>query len=126
MKCVGAGRERAARLVLAPLVMVMASESASAQGLITMVKNFGELGNNLIATMIILAGVGGVGSFIYAWKLLMKKSGDRGDDVEYGKIGLAVVAGVIGLCIAAVAAMSIETAGASASDIGKGIRINAN
>lgn len=76
------------------------------------------------ATLIVgLCALGGVGAFAYAGKQLLKKSGDRGDDVEWGKIGYAVVAGVFLVAVAFVALQSVETMGGGAGDMGRTITI---
>lgn len=68
-----------------------------------------------------MAGVGAIG---YAGKLLVKKAGDRGEDVEWSKIGYAVLGGAFFLSVSFVAFQTIETLGGSGSDMGKKITIS--
>lgn len=79
--------------------------------------NVKSFGNTAIGAMIALCAVGGVGAVGYAGKLLLKKSGDRGDDVEWSKIGYAVLGGAFLLSIAFIATSTIETLGGDTSNV---------
>lgn len=108
------------------VVSVLFAASAYAQssgGWTGSVNKIGEFGQAVINALIILCAVGGVGAFAYAGKLLLKKGGDRGDDVEWSKIGYSALAGVFLMAISWVALNSIETMGGGEGDIGKKITI---
>ena len=89
----------------------------------TAVTNITTLTQGLVTAVVALCALAGVGAFAFAGKQLLKKSGDRGDDVEWAKIGYAVLAGVFLVAVAYVALQSVETMGGSAGDVGKTITL---
>jgi uncharacterized membrane protein YwzB len=105
--------------ILATVVLGNAAHAGWVDGF----RNVGTLAQVAITTLIGLCALAGIGAFAYAGKLLLKKGGDRGDDVEWSKIGYATVAGVFLVAISWVALQSVETLGGSASDIGRGITV---
>ncbi|ADP20085.1 MULTISPECIES: DUF6750 family protein [Achromobacter] len=77
-----------------------------------------KVGTQLFVAAAVLIGVASV---IYAFSLMRKKAGERGEDVTAARIFLALFGGcgliVIGFVIGAVT----ETFGAGAGDIGKNL-----
>lgn len=114
---------RNAAATLATMFLCGAAMAQSSGGWTKSVNNIGDLGQAIVNTLIILCGVGGVAAFAFAGKQLMKKAGDRGDDVEWAKIGYSTLAGVFLIAIAWVALNSVQTLGADESAIGKQIQI---
>jgi len=117
---------RATMAKLAALFLLVATNVAFAQssgGWSRALNGVGDAAQVGITVLVILCALAGVGAVGYGGKLLLKKSGERGDDVEWGKIGLAVVAGAFFLSISYIAVMTVETMGGSAADIGKKITI---
>lgn len=100
---------------------LIASSGAANAGWATAVGNVTSLTQGLVTALVGLCGLAGVGAFAFAGKQLLKKGGERGDDVEWSKIGYAVIAGVFLIAVAYVALQSVETMGGSASDMGKSI-----
>lgn len=108
--------------VLAIAALAIGATSANAawdQG-VTNVTNLAQL---LVIALTGLCALAGVGAFAFAGKQLLKKAGDRGDDVEWSKIGYAVLAGVFLIAIAWVALQSVETLGGGQGNIGTSITI---
>lgn len=107
--------------------LMMAATAAQAQssggGWKQVGQNLGDVGNMFIWAIIVLCGVAGVGAIGFAGKLLLKKSGDRGDDVEWSKIGYATLAGAFFLSVTYIATLTVETMGGSQSTMGKSITI---
>lgn len=104
-----------AAVVTAPLL----AENATAAGWATAANNIKDLGNSAAIAITALCMAGGIGAIGYAGKLLLKKSGDRGDDVEWSKIGYAVLGGAFLLSVGFIAMTTVETLGGSSADIGK-------
>ena len=88
------------------LVLVEPALAAGWESAATNVKGFAD---TAVKAMVALCAVGGVGAVGYAGKLMLKKAGDRGDDVEWSKIGYAVLGGAFLLSIAFVASTTIDT-----------------
>jgi len=117
-----AQRQARAAVVLA---LVLGAGGANA-GWIDAVRNITTLMQGGAVALTAICGVAGIAAFAYAGKLLWKKGGDRGDDVEMSKVGWAMVAGVFLVAIAWVALQSVETLGGSAGDIGRTITLPNN
>lgn len=92
-------------------------------GWITASNNVKSLGDSLVIAMVVLCAVGGVGAIAFAGKLLLKKAGERGEDVEMSKVGYAILGGAFLLSVSYIASTSVETLGGSSADIGKSIPI---
>lgn len=105
------------------LFAVLAASSANAAGWLTAATNISDFGTAAVKAIVILCAVGGVGAIGFAGKLLLKKAGERGDDVEWSKVGYAVLGGVFLLSISYVASTTVETLGGSSTDIGKTVNI---
>ena len=101
-----------------------ATSSFAAEGWLKAANNITALGNAAVIAITVLCAAGGVGAIGYAGKLLMKKAGDRGDDVEWGKIGFAVLAGAFLLSVSFIATTTVETLGGSTSEIGRAPVLN--
>ena len=113
------GRTATCALTIGLLVASGAANAAWNTAL-TSILGLTQLG---VTVALALAALGGVGAFAYAGKLLLKKGGDRGDDVEMGKVGWSVLAGVFLLALAYVALQSVESMGGGAGDIGRTITL---
>ena len=112
----------AMKIGVSALILASIASPAFAAGWIDAANRIKELGDAVIVTITVLCGAGGVGAIGYAGKLLMKKSGDRGDDVEWSKIGYAVLAGAFLLSVAFVAVTTVETLGGSSSNVNSKLR----
>lgn len=106
---------------LAVVAVLLLAGSAHAAGWTKVAANITELGDAVVTVIIALCAVAGIGAIGYAGKLLLKKSGDRGDDVEWSKIGYSVFAGACLMSVAFLAGTSVETLGGS--DIGGTVKI---
>ena len=95
--------------------------ASAAGGINQMGENVGQAVNTFIWVAVALCALGGVGAIGYAGKLLLKKSGDRGEDVEWSKIGIAVLGGAFLLSVTLIATLTVETLGGSSSDIGRNV-----
>ena len=124
MKQVGKTFKSVSISLLAFAGMVLLCGDASAAGWNQAATNIGDLGKTLVDSMVVLCGVGGVGAIGYAGKLLMKKSGERGEDVEWSKIGYATLAGAFLLSVSFIALNTVSTLGGDQSSIGAKINIS--
>lgn len=117
--------KKAKRVAISALMMaaVTAHAQTSGGGWKGVGNNLGDLGNTMIWAVIVLCGVAGVGAIGFAGKLLLKKAGDRGDDVEWSKIGYATIAGAFFLSVTYIATLTVETMGGSQNTMGKTITI---
>lgn len=105
------------------LAFIFLAVSPSQAAWSTAVGNGKLLTQGLVTLLTGLCALAGVGAFAFAGKQLLKKGGDRGDDIEWSKIGYAVLAGVFLIAVAWVALQSVETMGGAGSDMGKAIII---
>ena len=80
-----------------------------------------SLANVAILAITALCAAAGVGAIGFAGKMLMKKAGDRGDDVEWSKIGYSLLAGAFLLSVSFIASTSVETLGGDSSNMGKAL-----
>ena len=87
------------------------------------VSNFKELMSTGVGALIAAGAAAGVASIIYGGLNLKKKGGDRGEDVTVGKIIFPIAGGGVLLAIAFVAAMTVDLAGGTSSNIGQGITV---
>ena len=108
------------------IATTMSSSAAWAQGAGGVVK----AGNNLLLAFQVIvlvltaaAAIGGLGCFVVVGKNLLKKGGERGEDVEIGKQMWIALGGVVLLGLTAIGVMAVETLGFSAGDIGKTLSI---
>lgn len=111
-------------LVVATTAALSANAQTQGIGWTKMMNNVGDFSMSGTTALIFLCALGGVGAIGYMGKLLLKKGGDRGDDVEWSKVGYAALGGAVLLSVSLVAATTIETMGGSASDIGKKITLS--
>lgn len=113
---------RTAAISTAVTLAMLSDAAIAATTWTTAAKNVTEFGNSAVLAIVVLCAVGGAGAIGFAGKLLLKKSGERGEDVEWSKIGYATLAGAFLLSVSFVASTTIDTLGGnSASDIGKSI-----
>lgn len=111
----------ASRIAVLAAVLMIAG-TAHAVGWTAAATNITEFGNALVLAIVVLCAAGGVGAIGYAGKLLLKKSGERGDDVEWSKIGYATLAGAFLLSVAFIAGTTVETLGGDKDKIGETIK----
>ena len=103
--------------------LLFAGHANAANTWTTAAGNITQFGNALVTAITVLCAAGGVGAIGFAGKLLLKKSGERGDDVEWSKVGYSTLAGAFLLSVSFIAATTIDTlGGTSATDMGKTIK----
>lgn len=110
-------------LVVATTAALSANAQQASVGWTKAMNNIGDFSVSGTTSLIFLCALGGVGAIGYMGKLLLKKGGDRGDDVEWSKIGYAALGGAVLLAVSLIAATTVETLGGSANDIGKKITL---
>lgn len=110
-----------ARDVVAISVVWALSPSTQAQG-------FQQAATNLTtlfkaASIAIIAGgvVGGLGAIGWGLSQLIKKGGDRGDDITWMSIGYKVFGGALLMVLGWVGGTAVETLGGSRGAIGAGV-----
>lgn len=103
--------------------LLLVAGSAHAVGWTTAANNISDLGTAAVTAIVILCAAGGVGAIGFAGKLLLKKGGERGDDVEWSKVGYATLAGAFLLSISYIATTTVETLGGNSAEIGKSVNI---
>lgn len=108
--------------IAALTAILMGVGAAHAAGWTTAATNVTEFGNAAVLAIVVLCAAGGVGAVGFAGKLLLKKAGERGDDVEWSKIGYATIAGAFLLSVAFIASTTVETLGGQKDDIGGTIK----
>lgn len=108
--------------LVAGLSLVLAADMAFAQsstgGWATAFGNLTTLAKIGMVTVIALFGFGGLAALGYGMNLLLKKGGDRGDDIEWKRIAYTVIAGSLMLALGWVAGQTVMTMGGSQGDIG--------
>ncbi len=107
--------------IVAAVSLILMADMASAQsagGWVTAFTNLGTLAKVGITMVLALFGFGGVATLGYSVTLLLKKGGDRGDDIEWKRIGYTMVAGSLMLALGWAAVQTVLTLGGSAGDIG--------
>jgi hypothetical protein len=107
--------------VVAAVLTAGSVGSANATMVDTAIANFKSAATNGVSAAIVAAGLGGVISLAIGFMNMKKKSGDRGDDITFGKIIWPIIAGGGLLAISFVALMTVDLAGGSSQNIGQGI-----
>lgn len=94
--------------------------AAAADGWVQTAQNVTQLSDEVQKTIMGVAGLIGVFSFVYAGILIKKKSNDNtAREVKVSHIIMAVVAGVVLIALAMVVKNSVQTAGGASSDVGR-------
>lgn len=114
--------KKVAKASAVALLMMTASAVMAQAGWEKAATQVTSLANVVVVTITVLCAAGGIGAIGYAGKLLMKKAGDRGEDVEWSKIGYAVLAGAFLLSVSFVATTTVETLGGTKDSIGTVIK----
>jgi hypothetical protein len=114
---------RAVKVLGAVTLVATAGSVSAATGWSNAAGNITEFGTALVTSITVLCAAGGVGAIGYAGKLLMKKSGDQGEQVEWSKIGYATLAGAFLLSVSFIASTTVETLGGTSADIGTTVNI---
>lgn len=109
--------------LVAGLSLVLVADMAFAQsggtgGWATAFGNLTTLAKIGMGTVIAAFGFGGLASLGYGLNLLLKKGGDRGDDIEWKRIAYTMIAGSLMLALGWVAVQTVLTLGGSQGDIG--------
>lgn len=90
-----------------------------AQGFVNGFKNLNTLAQSAIGLLILIGVLGGLGFILGACFSLYKKYDRGNDDIGWGKIGLQLAAGGLGMALSWVGVQIVETLGGSESDIGR-------
>jgi len=103
--------------------LILMADMASAQtsgtaGWVTAFTNLGTLAKVGVGMVLAMFVFGGVATLGYSVTLLLKKGGDRGDDIEWKRIGYSMIAGALMLALGWVAVQTVLTLGGNAGDIG--------
>ena len=109
-------------MALGSCLLLAGYANAAAGGWEKTAGNITDFGHALVTAITVLCAAGGVGAIGFAGKLLLKKSGERGDDVEWSKVGYATLAGAFLLSVAFIALTTVETLGGSSNDVGGSIK----
>lgn len=114
-------KAKVSRLSAMAVVTVLTSPVAMAQGFITGIMNMTNLFR--VATIALIAGGVLVGLGVIAWGVMdmVKKGGQRGDDISWLHIGLKFIGGAFLLALSWVGTTTLETVGGNAGSIGRNI-----
>lgn len=106
------------KVVGAVIAAAFAVAPAHAQGMINMANNMTRFFQ--VATQVVIAGgvLGGLGVIGWAVSQMIKKGGDRGEDITWMSIGLKFVGGAFLLALSWVGVSVLETLGGNSSNIG--------
>lgn len=96
-------------------VYAQAAQNAVQSGI-----NFANLIAKLLVALFALGGLGAVGRGAF---LFIKKGGERGDDIEWSKIGFLMVGGTLAMVIGWFAFGLVEAVGGSANDVGRTVQV---
>lgn len=98
---------------------LFAMSPALAQGFINGFQNLNTLAQAAIGLLILLGVLGGLGFILGACFSLYKKYDRGNDDIGWGKIGIQLAAGGLGMALSWVGVQIVETLGGSEADIGR-------
>lgn len=111
-------RNKARDLIALAVIDILVPVDAQAQGFVNTATNFtslfGAVGTAIIAGSVV-AGLGAMGVGI---SQMIKKGGDRGDDITWMSIGLKVFGGALLMVLGWLAGTAVETVGGSRGSIG--------
>jgi hypothetical protein len=104
--------------IAAVLSLAFSIAPAHAQGMINMANNMTRFFQ--VATQVVIAGgvLGGIGVIGWAVSQMIKKGGDRGEDITWMSIGLKFVGGAFLLALSWVGVSVLETLGGNSSNVG--------
>lgn len=107
-----------ARVTGAFLSLLFMVSPVHAQGMINMANNMTRFFQ--VATQVVIAGgvLGGIGVIGWAISQMIKKGGDRGEDITWMSIGLKFVGGAFLLALSWVGVSVLETLGGNAGNVG--------
>lgn len=103
------------------VVEALAVGPAHAQGFINTAQNFTLLFKAIGLAIIGGGVVGGLGAMAVGISQMIKKGGDRGDDITWMSIGLKVFGGALLMVLGWLAGTAVQTVGGNTSDIGRNI-----
>lgn len=96
------------------------AQSNSAQQAITGGINFANIIAKLLVALFALGGLGAIGAGVF---MIVKKGTDRGDDIEWSKIGYRIVGGAMALAIGYIAYSMVDAIGGNRNEIGNAVTV---
>ena len=114
-------KEKARNVAATVSVTVLSAPAVHAQGFTQAANNFTQLFQAVGVAIIAGGVVGGLGSMGAGLFHMIKKGGDRGEDITWMSIGYKIFGGALLMVLGWLAGTAVEQMGGSRGNIGAGV-----